>query len=233
MKKKVLIIIPAFNEEASIKKALAPVIKSGFDYVVINDGSVDSTGEILDKNNYNHIDLFYNLGIGGAVQTGYRYAYEHNYDIAIQYDADGQHDVQYIEKIIQPIIDNEADFVVGSRFIDESATNFTSTATRQIGIKTLSKIIKLLSGKTLLDVTSGFRAANREIIAEFAQDYPTEYPEPISNFELLKNNCRVKEVQVSMNKRIAGKSSIRSWKSVYFVFNVFISILLIQVGRKK
>ena len=233
MNLRILLIIPAFNEEKSIVAALCHVINSKYDYIVINDGSVDQTAKILDEGNYNHIDLFYNLGIGGAMQTGYKYAEKHGYDIAVQYDADGQHDIKYIEKIIQPIIDDEADFVIGSRFINKSATNFTSTALRRLGIKLLSDTIKLFSKKRVYDVTSGFRAANKNIISKFAHDYPIEYPEPISDFELITQGFRIKEVQVSMNKRMDGKSSIHSWKSIYYMINVFISIILMQLRRKK
>lgn len=231
--KKILIIIPAYNEEASIEKALASVIKSGFDYIVINDGSTDSTSEILDKNNYNHIDLFYNLGIGGAVQTGYKYALEKGYDTAVQFDADGQHNIEFVDSITEPIQNGDADMVIGSRFVKKNASEFKSTAMRQIGIKTLSGFIKFLTGKRVFDVTSGFRAINKDLITRFAKDYPREYPEPISNYELLRCGYKIKELPVKMNKRIGGKSSIHSWKSVYFVINVFLSILLTPTKKEK
>lgn len=227
---KVLLIIPAYNEEDNIKNTIN-MIDNKYDYVVINDGSTDKTGEILDNNNYNHIDLIRNLGIGGAVQTGYKYALQNNYDIAIQFDADGQHDIDSIEDLIKPIISNEADFVIGSRFIGNKS-KFKSSKSRQLGINLISTEIKLLSRHTIKDVTSGFRVANKEVIKIFACDYPSEYPEPISNFKLLKNGFRVQEVSARMFERKAGTSSIGSWKNIYYMFNVMLSIFIERLRRK-
>lgn len=226
---KVLIIIPAYNEEKSIVRTVQSIIKEKYDYIVVNDGSGDGTGKILDQNNYNHIDLISNLGIGGAMQTGYKYAFEHDYDIAVQFDADGQHDVEHIKSIIDPIKNGGVDFVIGSRFINKTASKFKSTKLRQIGIKLLSSIIMMLSGKRIFDVTSGFRAANRKVIEMFAKSYPQEYPEPVSDFELIRSGVKLKEVQVSMNKRFDGKSSINSWKSAYYIINVTLSIIIIKM----
>ncbi|MBR3322075.1 glycosyltransferase family 2 protein [Candidatus Saccharibacteria bacterium] len=230
---KTIIIIPAYNEEASIQKTIQTVIEFNYDYVIINDGSTDSTEEILTKNHYNHISLISNLGIGGAVQTGYKYAYENNYDIAIQFDADGQHDIKYIEKLIKPIQDNQVDLVIGSCFIDKSLKNQRSSKIRRFGIRFLSNFIKLFSGKRIYDPTSGFRAANRQIIQLFANNYPQEYPEPISNFELLRSHkFKIKEIPVTMNKRAAGKSSINARKTIYAGINVILSILILSLRRK-
>lgn len=231
---KVLLIIPAYNEEASIANTLKQIIDSGYDYVIVNDGSTDSTESILQSHNYNFVSLISNLGIGGAVQTGYKYAYENNYDIAIQVDADGQHDISYLQNIIQPIIEQKADLVIGSCFIDKTAKNQRASKIRRFGVYFLSNTIKLFSGKRIYDPTSGFRAANRKVIERFANDYPLEYPEPISNYELLKSrHYRIKEVTVKMNKRTAGRSSIHSWKSIYAAINVFLSILILSFGRSK
>ena len=124
---KIILIIPAFNEEKSIKDTIELVTKTGYDYIVIDDGSTDKTEQILSENNYNFVSLCFNLGIGGAVQTGYRYALENNYDIAIQFDADGQHDIESIKDLIQPILYNQADFTIGSRFIKKNSSNFKSS----------------------------------------------------------------------------------------------------------
>ena len=232
--KKILIIIPAYNEEESIQKTLIQILKSSYDYIVIDDGSTDNTNQILRQNNYNHINLFSNLGIGGAVQTGYKYAYDNNYDIAIQFDADGQHDVNYIKDLIQPIKDQKADLVIGSCFINKDPNNQRASRIRRFGVRFLSSTIKLFSGKRIYDPTSGFRAVNREVIELFAKDYPLEYPEPISNYELLRSrNYKIKEIPVKMNKRQTGKSSIHSWKSIYAAINVFLSILILSFGRNK
>lgn len=234
MQKKVLIIIPAYNEEKTIKRTLETVVSSNYDYVVINDGSTDSTEEILTKNNYNHISLISNLGIGGAVQTGYQYAYENNYDIALQFDADGQHEISFIPDLIRPIVDGKANLAIGSNFIDKENKSQRSSKIRRLGIAFLSNVIFILSHKRIHDVTSGFRAADRKVIERFAENYPREYPEPVSNYELLRNpDFKIIEVPVVMNKRQGGKSSITARKSTYAAFNVLLSILIISLRRKK
>lgn len=230
-----LLIIPAYNEEESIKETIASILQyKQYDYIIIDDGSIDDTLSVLQNNNYNHISLLTNLGIGGAVQTGYKYAYEMGYDIAIQFDADGQHDIAYIDKLIEPIIKHQANLVIGSCFVDKSNKNHRSSKTRRLGIHFLSNIIKLFSGKRIHDPTSGFRAADRQVIERFAKNYPLEYPEPVSEFELVKTtNLRIKEVPVKMNKRTAGKSSISSWKTLYAGINVLLSIIILSLRRSQ
>ena len=171
-----------------------------------------------------------NLGIGGAVQTGYKYALENGYDIAVQYDGDGQHDVNYVKNIIEPIEKGKANMVIGSRFIDNSSSNFKSTAARRMGINLISFVIKLKTKKKIYDTTSGFRAADKLTIKHFVENYPTEYPEPISTVSIINNNLIVTEIPVSMKERVGGKSSISSWKNVYYMVNVFMSILI--VGKR-
>lgn len=230
---KILIIIPAYNEEESINNTAQEIVKLKYDYIIVNDGSTDSTQRILNEHNYHHINLISNLGIGGAVQTGYKYAYEMGYDIAIQFDADGQHNIDYIEELLKPLKLGEANLVIGSCFVDKNLKNHRSSNIRRLGIRFLSGTIKLFSGKRIYDPTSGFRAADRKTIERFANNYPLEYPEPISNYELLRSsNFIVKEVPVKMNKRQGGKSSIHSWKSIYAAINVFLSILILSLGRK-
>lgn len=239
MKEKVLLVIPAYNEEENILKTYQDIVNynkennTNYDVVVINDGSKDRTEEILKKNNINHISLIHNLGIGGAVQTGYKYALKNNYDIAVQYDGDGQHDVNYVKNIIKPIIQNKADFVIGSRFIKKDSKNFNSTKARRVGIKIISFFMKLVSGKKIYDTTSGFRACNKDIIKEFANLYPTEYPEPITTVELIKKGYRVQEISVKMKERKGGVSSIHSWKNVYYMINVVFSIIIVGIRRYK
>ncbi|MBQ2409207.1 MAG: glycosyltransferase family 2 protein [Bacilli bacterium] len=232
--KKVLLIIPAYNEEENILKTCNNIKKENkeLDFIVINDGSKDKTLEILKKNDLPHINLIHNLGIGGAVQTGYKYALEHDYDIAIQFDGDGQHDVRYVKKLIKPILDGEADFTIGSRFVEE-LSKFKSSKARRIGINIISFFIKLFTGKKIYDTTSGFRAVNKDIIKFFAMYYPIEYPEPVSTTELLKQGKRVKEVSVEMNEREGGVSSIRAWKNAYYMINVILSIVIVSIRRYK
>ena len=234
MNYRVLIIIPAYNEEKSIEKTVESILNTKYDYVVINDGSTDNTPQILDEHGYNHIDLLDNLGIGGAVQTGYKYAKSHDYDIAIQFDADGQHNANYLADLIDPLANGQADLIIGSCFINKSQKNQRSSVVRRFGIKFLSGTIKLFSGKRIYDPTSGFRAINKRVLDLFAENYYLEYPEPISNYELLRSHKYIiKEVPVKMNKRTEGRSSIHSWKSAYAAINVFVSILVLSLGRSK
>lgn len=239
MAKRILLIIPAYNEEDCLLNTYNKIIKynqennTKYDVIVINDCSTDGTLKICKENNIPVISLVHNLGIGGAVQTGYKYALENDYDIALQYDGDGQHDVNYVSNIIKPIIDGEADFVIGSRFVEDNVSEFKSSFARRIGIRLISFTIKIVTGKTIKDVTSGFRAANKLVIADFAKSYPIDYPEPITNTELLKKNYRIEEIGVSMNEREGGKSSIHSWKNIYYMINVILSVLVVGIRRFK
>lgn len=233
---RVLIIIPAYNEEKNIKKTVEKILNLKFDkrykldYVVINDGSKDNTLKICKENNFNVVNLLCNLGIGGAVQTGYKYAYDNDYDVAIQFDGDGQHDENYIVNLLQEI-ENGNDLVIGSRFI-EKLSKFTSTTTRKFGIKILSFFIKVFSGKKIYDPTSGFRAANKDVIKFFAYNYPIEYPEPSSSTELIKLGYKISEIPVEMHEREFGTSSISLYKSAYYMISVCLSIMLIGLTKR-
>lgn len=234
-----LLIIPAYNEEENILRVCNLIEEYNknneikLDYVVINDGSRDNTLNILIKNNINHINLIHNLGIGGAVQTGYKYAYQNNYDIAIQFDGDGQHDLNYVSNICEPLIKKEADMCIGTRYLDKDSSKFQSTFMRRLGKNIISFMINLCCKKKITDPTSGFRASNKEIIEIFAKDYPTEYPEPESTVEVLIDKYRVMEVPVSMNERIGGKSSINIWKSVDYMFKVSLAVLIDSINFKE
>lgn len=231
---KKLLIIPAYNEEKSIEntiKKLLALNNPDIDYIIINDGSTDNTLAILDNNNFNYLTLPINLGIGGAVQTGYKYALYNNYDIAIQFDGDGQHNVEYISQLIQQV-EAGNDLVIGSRFLD-NLTGFKSTKTRRIGIKLLSNLIKLCTGKKITDPTSGFRACNRKIIELFSMNYPYDYPEPDTIVKVIKKGFNVKEIPVIMNEREQGKSSINMLKSVYYMIKVSLSIIISSFSNKE
>lgn len=238
-KDKVLLVIPSYNEEENVLENYQKILdynkknNTNYDAIVINDGSKDKTEEICIKNNIPHITLVHNLGIGGAVQTGYKYALECGYDIAVQFDGDGQHDVHYVKNIIDPIVKGKADMVIGSRFVDKNSSEFKSSKTRRIGINIISFFIKLVTRKKIYDTTSGFRAINKDLIKVFASDYPVEYPEPVSTVKILKSGYKIDEVAVSMNERVGGVSSIRAWKSVYYMLNVIISIVLIGIGGRR
>ena len=234
--KKVLLIIPAFNEEKNILNVFN-VVKNynkthslKYDVIVINDGSTDSTEDILLRNKIPHVKLIKNLGIGGSVQTGYKYAYENNYDIAVQFDGDNQHDINYVDDLIK-CLNNNVNCVIGSRFI-YNKSKFKSTFLRRVGIKLISLEIKLFTHTKITDPTSGFRAVDKKLIKYLKDNYPLEYPEPISNVMLLKNKYKLKEVPVKMKERKNGESSIYSWKSVYYMINVILSIFIISFRRK-
>ena len=228
---KVLMIIPAYNEEESILKTVREITKYKkikLDYLVINDGSSDETKMVCDSNNIKYVDLVNNLGIGAAVQTGYKYAYDNNYDIAIQFDGDGQHDINYVNDLIDAIVNDKCDMVIGSRFVGD-VSKFKSTYFRRVGIKVLSFIIKILTGSEIKDVTSGYRAANKKVIEKFAKNYVFDYPEPITNLQLLKDGYKLKEVAVNMRERQFGQSSIRLFKSVYYMLNVGLMLLYLEL----
>lgn len=235
---KILLIIPAYNEEENILKTYSSIQdynkknKVNYDVIVINDCSTDNTSFICHQNNIPVIDLIHNLGIGGAVQTGYKYAYYNDYDVAVQFDGDGQHDVRYVKNIIEPIINGKADLVIGSRFVQNIDT-FKSSFARRIGIRVISWFIKFATGKRIYDTTSGFRACSKEIIKDFALSYPLEYPEPLTTAEILKKKYVVDEVPVEMKEREGGVSSIRAWKNIYYMINVSLALLIIKVRRYK
>lgn len=223
---KVLIIVPAYNEADNIETVVSKLRSiRDVDFIVVNDGSSDNTEELLIELDAPHISLSRNLGIGGAMQTGYKYAWRNNYDIAVQFDGDGQHDEKCIATIIEPILANEADLVVGSRFMGGENT-FKSSVMRRVGIRCLSGVLKAATGVQVLDVTSGFRAVGREAMSLFAKKYPTDYPEPDSLARILSAGLRVKEVPVVMYERLGGTSSIRGLSAAYYMVKVSVAILL-------
>jgi glycosyltransferase involved in cell wall biosynthesis len=197
---KTLIIIPAYNESENLPKLFSALIEAegDFDIIVINDCSRDNTEAICINHNIKVVSLPVNLGIGGAVQTGYRYALYNNYDIAIQIDGDGQHDPKFIPYLIKRIKEGNH-LCIGSRFIENEG--FQSSKIRRVGIKYFSWLIKLLTGTLITDPTSGYRACSREVIKLFANDYPKDYPEPETVVTVLKNKLRVSEMPVIMNAR--------------------------------
>ena len=229
---KTLVIIPAYNEEECIKNTVTNLKRynPNIDYVIINDCSTDSTKQICKDNNFNVINLPINLGIGGAVQTGYKYAYENNYDIAIQIDADGQHDPKYIKDMIKGIEEGN-DLVIGSRFIKKEG--FQTSWIRRFGINLYSFLIKLLTHKEIKDTTSGYRAVDRKIIKLFSKNYPVDYPEPETDALIAKNNFKIKEIPMKMKERDGGKSSITPLKSIYYAIKVGLAVMLACVAKEK
>ena len=227
-----LIIIPAYNEAESIGSLIQQLKDGGqSDVLVVNDGSTDNTEDIVRKLDVSFISLPINLGIGGAVQTGFRYAFDHHYDLALQVDADGQHDPDFIEDLIRPILRDQADVVIGSRFIQKMG--FQSSFRRRMGIRILQFLSYLLTGQQITDCTSGFRAYNFKAISFLSENYSVDFPEPEAIISMLKKGFRLLEVPVIMKDRVAGKSSIYGLKSIYYVFKVFISMIIEYFRRSK
>lgn len=227
---KVLIIIPAYNEEKNIEKVVDNIIKNftQYDYIVVNDGSRDSTRDICKKRGYQYLNLSVNLGIGGAVQTGYKYAKDKGYDVAVQIDGDGQHNIAYLEKMLPYLENGDADIVIGSRFIEKEG--FQSSTARRTGIKILSSLIFACTGCKVKDVTSGFRAVNKKFINIYAENYPSDYPEPEAIVAAVMHGGIVKEYPVIMRERENGTSSINFMKSIYYMIKVTLAIIVCRIG---
>ncbi len=221
-----LIIIPAFNEEEAIEGVVANLTPylDEYDYVIINDASRDSTLSILERNNYNHINMPLNLGIGGVVQTGYKYALDNDYDIAIQIDGDGQHDPGFLHDMTAPIEAGECDIVIGSRFIDRKG--FQSTWIRRLGIDILNVLIRITTGIKVTDATSGYRAVNRRMIELYSKHYPQDYPEPEAIVVAGRCGAVIRETPVAMRDRLGGVSSINPGRAVYYMIKVTLAILV-------
>ncbi len=230
---KVLVIIPAFNEEGSIEHTMENLRKYApdYDYLIINDSSEDDTLRICRKNKYHYLNLPVNLGIGGAVQTGYRYAYYQGYDLAVQFDGDGQHRAEYLPVMKEKLLQEGADMVIGSRFIRMEGDQ--SSYLRRIGIRYFSWLIRLVTGSKITDPTSGMRMVNRKLLQRFMSDYPKDYPEPESVVDILIRQYKVCEIPVVMNGRISGISSISMMKSIYYMVKVSLAIVITACGGGK
>ena len=223
---KKIAIIPAYNERDSIVETIRNLKENApdFDYIIINDCSRDDTMDICKYHDLNVINLPVNLGIGGAVQTGYLYAFNHNYDVAVQFDGDGQHDASYLERMVDLLVEKELDMVIGSRFIENKG--FQSSGIRRIGIKYFTFLIHLLFGQRITDATSGMRLCNRKTMSLFMKEYPRDYPEPESVARLLRQKYKVEEIPVIMHERVAGVSSISLSKSAYYMIKVSLAIFI-------
>ena len=228
-----LVIIPAYNEAENIERTVDDLVNNVPDVnvMIINDCSIDKTKDILKENDFSFLDLPINLGIGGGVQTGYLYAVEHDYDIAIQFDGDGQHDASYIKDLIAPIESGQADVVIGSRFIEKKG--FQSSVMRRMGINFLSGLIKLLCGVKVKDVTSGMRAVNKKMICELARNYAQDYPEPEAILAAGLMGARIVEVPVCMHERQNGVSSINTFKSVYYMIKVSLALIIERLTTRR
>lgn len=224
-------LIPCYNEGGNLDELLPEIKQCNENYfpVVINDHSSDNTQEVALKNKATVINLPINLGVGGAVQTGLQYVKQHNGAYAVKIDGDGQHNPSDLKNLLKPLIEGEADIVIGSRFINQ-CEGFKSTFFRRQGIKILQLFTKLLSGNSITDPTSGYRAYNSKAIEFMAENYPSfDYPEPEEVILAAKNNLRIKEVPVLMRNRCHGTSSISFFGSFYYMAKVILAMLFIKI----
>ncbi len=220
---KVLVIVPAHNEELALPELIPNIHSYGWESLVINDCSTDGTAELLDQHGFNHLDLVNNVGLAGVTQIGFMYAYEHGYDVAIVTDGDGQHPPKYISTLIKSI-EEGYDYVVGSRFINEKKP----ITMRMIGSRLLCLAIKLKTGKTVTDPTSGMRALGSKVLKDFAENM-NFIAEPDALTYIIKKGYKYKEVQVEMEERTVGVSYFHNpLKSIHFMFNVLMSILFLR-----
>jgi glycosyltransferase involved in cell wall biosynthesis len=224
--KRILVIVPAYNEEGSVEKVIEEVRTHlpQAAVLIVNDGSTDLTSEIAKSKGAIVLDLPFNLGIGGAMQAGYQYAYEKGYDIAIQVDGDGQHDPKEIGKLLKALEEKKIDMAIGSRFIGD--LGYKSSAMRRIGISIFSQVISMIVKQRITDPTSGFRASNRKAIQLFASNYPQDYPEPEVVILLHQCHLRMEEVPVGMSERYSGESSITKINSIYYMVKVLLAIFV-------
>ena len=225
---KVLIIIPAYNEALNIEKTVKDVIENtNFDYVVINDCYKDNTKEVGEKNNFNMLSLPINYGLTSGIQLGMKYAYKYGYDIAIQFDGDGQHQAKYLKDLVKKVEEN-VDVAIGSRFVNEKKP----FSARMLGSKLLTGVIKITTGKTIKDPTSGMRAYNRQAIKEFVTNASLT-PEPDTLVYMMKKGMKVEEVHVEMKDREFGESYLNPIKSIEYMINMLFSIIFIRALTTK
>ena len=240
MKVKVAVIIPCFNEQDNIVNVIDDVLNNipkdeDWQAIVVNDCSTDGTLAVLQADGRAVVlDLPCNLGVGAAVQTGFKYAWANNFDFALKFDGDGQHRADYIPALLEVLKNDQADFVIASRFVDNSAKGFKSTSLRRVGIRLFRVLIKSVSGHTSSDPTSGFRAYNRKALKFATRYYPSfDYPEPEEIVLMKKNNFRIKDVFTEMRERQGGVSSISLLKSIYYMFKVGFAILMVASRSKE
>ena len=219
-------IVPAFNEEQTVSRVVEEIraFDPGFAIVVVDDGSIDRTGVVAERCGVQVLRLPFNLGIGGAVQTGYQYALDNGFELAVQVDGDGQHNPREIARLVGSILDGGADMVVGTRFVEGGG--YRGTRLRRVGIHLFAGLVSVLVGQRVTDTTSGFRAVNRKGIRLFASDYPHDYPEVEATVLVARHRLRMVEVPVAMRIRETGSSSITALRSVYYMIKVLLALFI-------
>ena len=219
-------ILPALNEERNIGRVLDELraLDPGLDIVVVSDGSTDRTAEVAAARGAHVIRLPFNIGIGGTVQTGFKYAWEEGYELAVRLDGDGQHDPGELRKLVAPVVAGEADLAVGSRFVESGG--YRSSAARRIGIRILARVVSAIAQQRLTDTTSGFQACNRRAIGVYAVDLPHDYPEVEGIVMAIKHQIRLVEVPVTMREREHGRSSIGTLASIYYMIKILLALFV-------
>jgi glycosyltransferase involved in cell wall biosynthesis len=225
-------IVPAWNEAAAIGMVVDEIrsVGSDIEVVVVDDASLDDTAEIAEGRGATVLRLPFNVGIGGAVQTGFRYALEQGYERAVRLDGDGQHDASQIPRILAPIEDGTADLVIGSRFVDPSGS-YRPPFARRMGIRVFARLVSLLCGQRVTDTTSGFVALDSAGIELFAAEYPHDYPEVEATLVALRSGLRLAQVQVEMRERTTGTSSITFLRALYYIVKVTLALLVASMRR--
>ncbi len=225
-------VVPAWNEAGAIGRVVEEIkaFDPAMEIVVVDDASTDETAIVAEAHGATVLRLLFNVGIGGAVQTGLRYARDEGYEIAVRLDGDGQHDASELGKLLEPIRAGEADIVIGSRFVDPGGA-YRPPFARRLGIRVFARLVSLLGGQKVTDTTSGFLALNRRGIELFATEYPHDYPEVEATLVGLRSGLRLEQVQVDMRERQAGTSSITFVRSLYYIVKVTLALLVASLRR--
>jgi glycosyltransferase involved in cell wall biosynthesis len=224
-----LAIVPAHNEEGAIASTVEEIQRFApdFDVLVIDDGSTDTTAARAESTGATVVKLPFNLGIGGAMQTGYLYAQESGYQVAVQIDGDGQHDPRCIRDLLNRLqADPELDMVTGSRFLEPDGDGHRSSAPRRLGIRIFARLVSLITGRLVTDPTSGLRMTNRLAIELFARDYPHDYPEVEAILLMHAHRLQSCEIPVAMRPRTSGVSAISSSQPAYYMIKVLLAVFI-------
>ena len=232
MTDRIVAVVPAWNEEGAIGDVVDEIraFDPSIEVVVVDDASSDETAAVAEAHGATVLRLLFNVGIGGAVQTGFRYARDEGYETAVRLDGDGQHDASELGKLLAPIRAGEADLVIGSRFVDPGG-RYRPPFARRMGIRVFARLVSLLGGQKVTDTTSGFVALSRRGIELFATEYPHDYPEVEATLVALRSGLRLEQVQVDMRERQAGSSSITFVQSLYYIVKVMLALLVASLRR--